>query len=285
MSVVEITAGDGTTLVADLFEPRRARGTVVLAHAMMASRRTLARGLMPVLGARGFRVVNLDFRGHGASGTPASRGGDWSYDDLVRHDLPALVGAVRERFDGPVALVGHSLGGHVAAASRGLGRIDLDALVMLAGNVWLPRFERSRRMRLVKGTILEATARTVLRVGYLPVRRLRLGSDDEAKAYFVAFRRFWRDDAWTSDDGRDDYLSAVGRVTIPTLAISSEGDRLACAPPCAEAFARALGSRDLVVHVERGPRAPGHMELATRRESAPVWARIADFLEDRLSSG
>lgn len=283
ISIVEVEAADGTSLVADLFEPPKPRATVVLAHAMMASRRTLARGLMPVLASRGFRVVNVDFRGHGASGVSASHGGDWSYDDLVRFDLPAIVSAVRDRFDGPVALVGHSLGGHVAAAATGLGLFDLDALVLLAANVWLPRFERSRRMRLAKGAILEATARTVQRLGYLPVRRLRLGSDDEARAYFVAFRRFWREDAWSSDDGRDDYLRAVSRVRMPVLAVSSEGDRLACAPPSAEAFARTLGSRDLVLHVVRGAAAPGHMELATRAGSHPVWERIADFLEDRLS--
>lgn len=282
-TAVDITTADGTRLVAELREPLgAARGTVILAPAMMASARTLARGLAPFLVARSHRVVLFDFRGHGGSGTPAAKGGDWSYDALVREDLAAVSAATRARFEGPLSLVGHSLGGHVAIAAAGLGLAPLDAIVLLAANVWLPRFEPSLRMRAAKRAILEGCAATARRVGYLPVRRLGLGSDDESRSYFAAFLRYWQDDRWTSDDGRDDYSAAAARVKVPVLAIASEGDRLACAPPAAERFAALVGSRDRTFEVLRGADAPGHMALVTKSTSAPAWERLARWLEGRL---
>ena len=280
---VDIATTDGVTLAAEVREPpSTARTTVLLAPAMMASARTMARGLAPLLVSRGHRVVLFDFRGHGESGVPAAKGGDWSYDELVRGDFAAVASAVRARFDGPLALVGHSLGGHVAVAAAGAGLAELDALVLLGANVWLPHLEPSRRMRAVKRAILEAAARTGERVGYLPVRALGLGSENESRRYFAQFLRFWREDHWASDDGRSDYEGAASRLDAPLLAIASEGDRLACAPPSAEAFAALVGSRDRTFEVLRGRSAPGHMGLVTAASSLPVWERVAVWLEARL---
>jgi proline-specific peptidase len=54
-----------------------------------------------------FRVVVYDMRGHGQSERPASE--DWSMEAHAR-DLEAVVGAIG---DGPVMIVGHSMGGMV----------------------------------------------------------------------------------------------------------------------------------------------------------------------------
>ena len=83
---------------------------------MMVDRRTMDRpkglGLASVLVAHGFAVLNMDFRGHGESVLRTRR--SFSFDDIVRNDVPALVFALRDRFpDLPRFLVGHSLGGIV----------------------------------------------------------------------------------------------------------------------------------------------------------------------------
>ena len=287
---VLVETRDGTMLRADVWDRADARATLVLAHAMMASRRTFVRGehggLAGFLHRRGWRVVTFDFRGHGESGTPAARGGDWSYDDLVRDDFPTIVAALRERLGGPIVPVGHSLGGHVALAAQGLGALDADAIVLLAANVWLPFLEPSFRKRIAKHVVLEAAARIGERLGHVPIRRLGVGSDDEARGYFQAFARWWRSSRWTSDDGRDDYVRALGEVRCPVLAMACAGDRFAAPPDHARAFAELVGTTDRTFEAldERrlGYRG-GHMELVTDERSAPAWDAIDRWLDARVS--
>src|SRR5580704_6377402 len=119
---VEIRTADGVTLAATVMEPNaETRGTVVMAHAMFA-RQSAFRWVGPMFRDRGWRVVTFDFRGHGKS--PCST---YGYDDFVQRDLPAVIACARMRSrDRPVALVGHSLGGHVALAALGCELTELD---------------------------------------------------------------------------------------------------------------------------------------------------------------
>jgi len=64
------------------------------------------------LNAWGWPVFGYDQRGHGRSEGP--RGGLAADDDLL-HDLAAVIDAVRRAQPGPLVLLGHSLGGLVAA--------------------------------------------------------------------------------------------------------------------------------------------------------------------------
>lgn len=60
----------------------------------------------------GWRVAGFDLRGHGRSEGP--RGGLGADDDLLR-DLAIVIDAVRAALPGPLLLLGHSMGGLVAA--------------------------------------------------------------------------------------------------------------------------------------------------------------------------
>ena len=64
------------------------------------------------LNAWGWSVLGYDQRGHGRSDGP--RGGLGADDDLL-HDLAAVIDAVRAALPGPLVLLGHSMGGLVAA--------------------------------------------------------------------------------------------------------------------------------------------------------------------------
>ena len=122
LDVVTIRTTKGANLVVELVEPAtRVRGTALLAHGLGESRAAfdVSTGIASRLRDDGWRIVALDFRGHGQSTPPSARAARWTYDELVREDLPAIVAALRDRFDGPLVIVGHGLGGHVAAASLG----------------------------------------------------------------------------------------------------------------------------------------------------------------------
>lgn len=108
----QFQTSDGLTLVGDTGGPKDAP-LVVLLHGGGQTRHSWS-GAMRALLARGYRVVNLDARGHGES--------DWSrssaYDPLSR------VADVRAVVDGsatPYALVGASMGGLTSISGVGDG--------------------------------------------------------------------------------------------------------------------------------------------------------------------
>jgi predicted alpha/beta hydrolase len=275
---LEIRTHDGVSLAATVMEPKGApRGSLVMAHAMFA-RQSAFKFVAPLFRDRGWRVVTFDFRGHGKS-TCA----DFGYDDFVERDLPAVVECVRARNErGPVALLGHSLGGHVALAAQGCGLVSLDALVLVAGaNLWLRDFEPNAAIWSAKRAIMEGFLVTARRFGRFPARALRIGSDDESLAYVEDLARFTIDGRWCSRDGRRNYLSALTEITIPIFSIASDGDRINARPVCVERMvARCRGPLhvDRVTKSDDGSRAPGHGALLTSNRARSAYERAETFL-------
>jgi predicted alpha/beta hydrolase len=281
-TLTTLRTGDGATLVVERREPSiPSRAVVLLSHAMMASRRSLdrprGRGFATTLVDAGFRVLLADLRGLGAARAPSRDG--WSYDDLVRHDAPTLARFARSVAGGlPVIAVGHSLFGHVSLCARGLGLMDVDAIAVLGANTWERDAEPSPIVRVLQRATLRA-AHGVARVfGRLPVRALRLGSDDESEPYFRQFSRWAREGRYDSMDRRDDYARAVSRVDVPVLAIGSEADRFLAPVHHVEAFARRV--RDHRIVILRGEGAPSHMELGCALRGMPAWRAVIDFVEE-----
>ena len=88
-----------------------ARGTVLLVHGL-GEHSGRYDALAARLNAWGFAAAGYDQRGHGRS--DGARGGLRADDDLLR-DLAAVIDAVRAAQPGPLLLLGHSMGGLVAA--------------------------------------------------------------------------------------------------------------------------------------------------------------------------
>lgn len=88
-----------------------ARGTVLIVHGLGEHVGRYA-ALAARLNAWGWQVLGFDHRGHGRSQGP--RGGLAHADDLLR-DLALALDAARAAGPGPLVLLGHSLGGLVAA--------------------------------------------------------------------------------------------------------------------------------------------------------------------------
>lgn len=255
----------------------------LLLHAMMVDGRTMDRsgGIGTALSEAGIETWVADFRGHGGSGPTPIGGGRWNYDHLVEQDVPALCRSVRAESDATsLVVVGHSLGGHVTAASAGRGLCSPDGLVLLAANTWVPGLEPSRRMRLKKGGAMAALGLVSLPLGRFPSRRLGVGPADESGPYIRDLVRTWYEGAWTARDGFD-YLEGLGTVTCPALAVLGRGDHLLAHHVGASAWARHLGGPlDLwrVGRPEGLPFDPGHMELVTDPRCRPIWDRIAGWV-------
>jgi predicted alpha/beta hydrolase len=236
--VIALSTASGVTLAVEVREAPRARATAILLHSSMASRRIWSvpgdAGFAAVFADCGVRTLALDFRGHGESGTSASRGGRWNFDDLAREDLPALCRAARERWPGDrLTLVGHSLGGQVALAAAAADLVDADAIAVISTNVWLPSEEPNPFLRARKGAIVRMMRVVTTTTGYFPARALGIGSDDESAPYVEGWTSNWERDRWLSDDLAVDYMDAMGCLRLPILAVTSLADRFLCTPQAA----------------------------------------------------
>ena len=286
--VFQVDTDDGWSLAVEHHPAEgEPHGAALLVHAMMVDRRSMLRaGFGPFLARRGWNVYAADFRGRGGSGTPPVAGGQWSYDDLVFRDLPALVAGVRaharEQF---LYLVGHSLGGHTglaAAGSRAFGEAP-DGYVLLSVNMWRPSLEPDWRRRLKKRLQLEVFAGLTWPTGYFPARRLRMGPCDEPRAYVQDLARCWRKDSWSSADGAYDYDAQMSSITGPVLAVVGKADTLMAHPEAARNWTAQLGPdrADFWV-VGRGDYDldfdPDHMTVVTAEASRPLWAAISDWM-------
>lgn len=108
----EFTSNDGLTLVGDVLGPEGAP-LVLLMHGGGQTRHSWA-GAMRALAGAGYRVVNLDARGHGES--------DWS--DARAYRIADRIKDIHAVIDGagvPYALVGASMGGLTSIHAVGEG--------------------------------------------------------------------------------------------------------------------------------------------------------------------
>ena len=254
---------------------------VVCGHAMMVDRRTLDRprgeGLASALGAHGLEVAMIDARGHGESGPRAEQGGRWTYDEIVRRDVPAMVRWARLIAGGrKVVVLGHSLIGHASMIAAGLGGDVPDAIVGYAPNLWAPHLEPSAIARAAKSALLRAWMASILPRGYFDARALGMGTAAEAAPYVAQFASMWARDRLASPDGAIDYEAALGRVAIPVLAFSSEGDRLLARPA---AVARFLGLMKSAPVDHRVVRELGHMGFVTDPRAREVWRDTCAWID------
>jgi alpha-beta hydrolase superfamily lysophospholipase len=129
-----IQTRDGMALVRRDWPSADARGTIVIVHGLGEHIGRYAH-VAARLNASRWNVVGYDQRGHGAS--PGERGRLAAGDDLLV-DLAGVIDDVRAGSSGRLVLLGHSLGGLVAArfvagaleAPRPAWQRDVDALVL-----------------------------------------------------------------------------------------------------------------------------------------------------------
>jgi pimeloyl-ACP methyl ester carboxylesterase len=115
-------------------------------------------------------------------------------------------------------------------------------------------------------------------LGYAPIRRLRLGSDNEPRAYVDQLTGWARTGAWTSRTGTD-YMAHLANIDIPVWAVTGDGDRL-CLPTDALVMASRLrGARPLRrVGTTAGDALDAdHFKLFTKASLAPLWDEMIAF--------
>ncbi|MGN2639750.1 alpha/beta hydrolase family protein [Nocardia takedensis] len=106
---------DGVTFTVRFLPAERAEAPVVLIIPAMAMKARNYLALAKSLHAQGLSVATCDLRAHGEAVPALGEHTDFGYREMLEIDMPALVGAVAERFPrAPLHLFGHSIGGQLA---------------------------------------------------------------------------------------------------------------------------------------------------------------------------
>jgi alpha-beta hydrolase superfamily lysophospholipase len=121
-----LTTSDDLDLRVRIWPRADARGSVLIVHGLGEHVGRYAH-VASYLNDWGWNVVGYDQRGHGASA--GARGALARPDDLLR-DLTMVIDAARAEFPGPLVLLGHSMGGLVAARLVAERLRSVDALVL-----------------------------------------------------------------------------------------------------------------------------------------------------------
>ncbi|WP_245567464.1 alpha/beta fold hydrolase [Nocardia vinacea] len=116
--------------------------------------------------ARGWEAKALTRRGFETGRPPAGRGLDWSYGDEIDDIAMEVANARADDPDRPVLLLGHSLGGQLAAGHE-LTRSPGDGLVTVGGALPHHRtYPLSGPHLLAMGTVIVPVLTAIF--GYLP---------------------------------------------------------------------------------------------------------------------
>jgi pimeloyl-ACP methyl ester carboxylesterase len=287
------------------------------------------------LNARGYDVYVFDIRGSGENGrlgrhdrinralrhTPFRERGErwWNVDDLMRHDVPAILDYVqRETGHDRVNWVGHSMGGMLlfpylelqpAGHERIASFVAMGSTITLAeapqrDMLWANRAMRALSLFASPGRL--GRPLTYFRLPGMGAIDSFYYSDDNVDERTVsrfygytledpgpgAFRqldRYLRSGHMYSADGRIDYSALLDRVKTPTLMVAGEGDIISDVPSTELTF-RALGSGDkelMTFGTRHGQLADyGHCDLVwSRHAPRELFPPIIDWLDRHQPGG
>jgi alpha-beta hydrolase superfamily lysophospholipase len=272
-----LRAPDGETLVLNewpLSCGLAERAVVVLVHGI-GEHAGRYRHVAERLNDWGFAVRAADHYGHGASSGP--RGGLPSVMRLV-DDLALVVDDTRRAHPGvPLVLLGHSLGGLVAASFVARAVRKVDALVLSSPGLD-PGLGAFQKLMIA---LLSRVA---------PDLRVGNGLDDAYLSHDPAVVRAYRDDPlchdrigarlarFLADEGAV-VQAAAPQWQVPTLLIYAGDDRLV-KPAASHAFAAAAPAS--VLSATCFPAL--YHEIFNERDTTPVFGTLRRWLDERFPS-
>jgi len=271
---VSLSTPDGETLaLRRLPAPGPARAVVVVVHGL-GEHAGRYHALAEFLHEWGFAVWAHDHHGHGES--TGARGALPSELRLL-DDLALVIDDARRENPGlPLVLLGHSLGGLVAASLVARGVRTVDGLVLSSPGLdpGLSGFQKA---------LLAVLPRIA------PNLRLGNGLDDNYLSHDRAVVQAYRDDPLTHDrigsrlarflayEGAT-VQQAAARWPVPTLLVYAGGDRLVL-PAASRAFAAAAAPSGMV---EAQCFETLYHEIFNELDAEPVFAALQRWLDKRF---
>ncbi len=271
-----LSTDDGLPLFLHDWPHAAPRGTVLIVHGLGEHGGRYAH-VAAQLNAWGWRVLANDHRGHGRSGGERGR---IASDDALLRDLSLVIDAARAGSTGPLLLLGHSMGGLIAArfVAEGLQAApapwhrEVDGLVLSSPAL---RIGMNGFQKLLLATLGPLAPNLAVANGLEPSWVSR---DPAVVAAYVA-------DPLVHDritprltrfivDGGEFVRGVAPRWRVPTLLMWAGSDRCVAPSGCAE-FAAAAPKAVLQSQVFE----PLYHEIFNEPEQAQVFTRLQAWLQ------
>lgn len=290
MSVIEsgkditISALDGFSLAATVFEPSRTSGSAAIINAAMAVPRRFYKRYARHLAQQGYQVVTYDYRGIGDSRPDSLKGFQARMRDWAELDMAAVVEWSKEQFDSErLLLVGHSFGGQAPGLLSNAEKISAMVTLSAQSGYWglQPGIERYRAWLFVY-IAFPLFSRLY---GYLPWSRFVSG-EDMPKDAALEWAKWARSPDYLFGDKTLDSLRNFRQFKAPILAYSFEDDVWGSKRSVDDMMARYTEAP-----VERRHRSPkdvggskiGHIGFFLPT-SEPLWKEVDSWLMETLFS-
>lgn len=187
------------------------------------------KGLASFLAHQGYEVYVMDKRGRGQSTPKIARGATHSQTDTIVHDLPLVFDWIRERHQHPMHILAHSWGGVLFSSM--FARFP-DKLTAVASQIFFgtKRSVSVRNMeRLLKVDLFWNRLGPLLAkgFGYLPAKKLGIGSDDETQLTLAQSVAWVKLGQWIDPQDGFNYQEACREIQWPpTWHIAAIQDRV-----------------------------------------------------------
>ncbi|AOW94934.1 hydrolase [Rhodococcus sp. WMMA185] len=226
--------------------------------------------------SHGFNAAIGELRGQGDSRPRPNSASTFGYHDLVSIDFPATFEVVRERFPAATPfLLGHSMGGQLGVMYAARIRGRLGGLVLVAsGSPYYRGFPGLHSPGVLMGCAAMSVTASV--AGFWPGDKLDIGSfGRQSKVLISDWSRFARTGRIEPYGADIDYEERIGKLTVPVLSVTIEGDDLAPRSSVKNLVAK-LSSADVALWHE--PEPLGHNGWI--RNPTGIVDRIVAWLHD-----
>ncbi len=238
--------------------------------------------LAQALAERGVAVAIHEWRGMGSSNRRAGRQQDWGYRELLQHDVPAGLAAVRKHLPrASYAMGGHSLGGQLASLYASLHPYEVAALLIVASGS--PYWRQFRYGRFI-GLAFVAVPLLAQLFGRFPGRRIGFGGN-EARRVMTDWARSGRTGRYAAQGMTEDFEQRLGELDLPVLALRLRDDWLAPEASLACLLGKMGCSRReqrVITTTDLGGKPADH--FSWMKTPTPIASRVADWF-DAVSTG
>jgi predicted alpha/beta hydrolase len=237
------------------------------------------------LAEHGFDVLTYDYRGIGLSRPADLKRCLHRWFEWGEQDFDAVLQFARKRDpDGPLLVVGHSIGGFLPGFARHAPAVDR-MLTVGAQYAYWPDYAQRQRIGLVLKWHVAMPLLTVL-CGYFPGKRLGWLEDLPAGvAHEWSFRRARMELSYPLVR-RPAILARFSAMKAPILAISVSDDPFGTPPAVRRALAYYTGSAATIVELspeDYGMTGIGHFSLFHTRHAEGFWRDTLTWLRDGQS--
>lgn len=237
------------------------------------------------LAGRGFSVLTYDYRGIGLSRPGKLPGNAIRWRDWGSLDFDAAVTWARRRDpEGPLIVVGHSIGGFLPGFARNARKVDRYLTVGAQYAYW-PDYARHKRLAYFAKWHVAMPILT-LACGYFPGRKLGWLEDLPAGVAREWSFRGARMEASYPKSERADILDNFRTVKAPILAIGMSDDEFGTPSAILRGLSYYKGAErhyHQLTPVELGLAKVGHFDLFHDRHREGFWLSALDWLKDGVN--